>query len=596
MVNILASRAAAGRLAAIIAVLLLPLSVLSYWIIGQTRSGLELVEREQVGMSLLRLSAPLLMHDASKPIPADILSGFLDKGAPLAEATGVTEEFNVVNGALRNKRLDRSQFVATQDLMVAISNKSRMNRDAISENLFLARAVAEVLPRNWGHIETLFETAKAAKGSGSVMAEKLAFTRGELSEALKELRQSLGTAANESLDDDRFSIIVENLVAYELLVQAHISQANKSASETSAASGIDTIDGEQAKKLLSGIWWGAADRLSVSLDEKRKTLEQQLWLTNIGVLATVLIGLASAVLMFRSTLRRLDDVEVAKKFADSARQDSEAVNTQLTEINSDIVRLNQELADKMRRLKDAQDELVRKGRLEQLGQLTATVAHELRNPLGAVRTAAFLLERRVRDKGLGVEGQLMRINNGVSRCDNIITQLLDFSRTRQVVAEKLDMDTWLERLLQEEARRMPTSVSLQLELGLSGHEVEFDPARLQRAVINMINNASEAMVGQGNDETRQSTPNPTIIIETKLVKDGVLLSVTDNGPGIPEELLAKIRDPLFTTKSFGTGLGIPAVEQIAVQHGGSLEIHSQLGRGAKFTIAIPIIQPVAAAA
>jgi signal transduction histidine kinase len=595
MVNFMASRAAARRLAAIIAVLLLPLSVLSYWIIGQTRSGLELAEREQQGMQLLRLAAPLMMHDAAQTISVDALTAFTEQGAPLAADISVTEEYNVVMGAARDRRLDRGEYVAVHDLMLATANKSRMTRDAISENLFLARAVGEVLPRNWGHIDTLYTTAKSAAAANINASEKLAFTRGELSEAVKELRESIGNAANESNDDDRFSGIVENLVAYELLIAAHISQAEKSIGQQPKPP-IAPIDVDEAKKLLSVIWWSSAERLGVSLDEKQQSLERQLWLTNIGVFATVLLGLAGAVLMFRSTLRRLDDVEVAKSFADSARQESEVVNAQLTEINSDIVRLNQELADKMRRLKDAQDELVRKGRLEQLGQLTATVAHELRNPLGAVRTAAFLLERRVKDKGLGVEGQLLRINNGVSRCDNIITQLLDFSRTRQVVAERLDLDTWLERLLEEESRRMSTAISLKLELGLDGLDVEFDPARLQRAIINLINNASEAMVGQGNEEARQSTPNPTITVETRLTSQGIALSVSDNGPGIPEELLAKIRDPLFTTKSFGTGLGIPAVEQIAVQHGGSLDIQSQVGKGAVFTITMPVQQPLSEAA
>jgi signal transduction histidine kinase len=594
MVNILASRAAARRLAVIIAVLLLPLSVLSYWIINQTRSGLELVDREIAGITMLRLASPLLMHDTTKPIPDDVLSAFVNEGAALTGAIGATEEFNSVTAAMRGKRLDRGQFVATQDLMMVVGTKSRLTRDSLSENLFLARALAEVLPRNWAHVQTLFDTVQPVSGAVVALPERRAFTRGELSEAVKELRQTLGTAANESTDDDRFSVIIESMVAYEILIQSHISRPEKLTFFNQPAP--EAKDGDEAKKLLSTIWSAAADRLSVSLKAKHTGLQQQLWLTYIGLLATVLIGLSSAVLMFRSTLRRLDDVEVAKQYADKARSESETVNSQLTEINSDIVHLNHELADKMRRLKDAQDELVRKGRLEQLGQLTATVAHELRNPLGAVRTAAFLLERRVKDKGLGVEGQLLRINNGVSRCDNIITQLLDFSRTRQVVAEKLDMDTWLERLLEEEARRMPTSVSLQLELGLGGVEVEFDPARLQRAVINLINNASEAMVGQGNDETRQSTPNPTITIETRKTQAGILLSVSDNGPGIPEELLAKIRDPLFTTKSFGTGLGIPAVEQISVQHGGSLDIQSHPGKGAKFTITMPVTQPIAAAA
>ncbi len=91
--------------------------------------------------------------------------------------------------------------------------------------------------------------------------------------------------------------------------------------------------------------------------------------------------------------------------------------------------------------------------MEQLGQLTATVAHELRNPLGAVRTSAFLLERKLKDKGLGIEAQLERINNGIVRCDNIITQLLDFSRTKQLQCQPGDLDDWLTGIVEEEAQK-----------------------------------------------------------------------------------------------------------------------------------------------
>ncbi len=595
MVNILASRAAAKRLAAIVAVFLIPLSVLSFWIIDQTRANLETLERERAGVELLLLVAPMMLKENAAQTGSDPIATFVMKGEPLALGLGIKEEFQVVATGLQRRGISRDQFAAIQDLMMAVGTHSRLTRDSISENLFLARTVAEVLPRNWGHVLTVFSDASAASVSSNLSLERLAFSRGELAESLKELRQTVGTAANESDDDDRFSKIVETLTAYELLVQGHIAKAERSAGLPIDREALRS-DALQAEQLLAEIWNRSAERLSVSLAIEYSRLWQQLWWTNGGVLATVVLGLAGAVFMFRSTLRRLDDVVAAKQYADMARIDSETVNSQLTEINSDIVRLNQELADKMRRLKDAQDELVRKGRLEQLGQLTATVAHELRNPLGAVRTAAFLLERKVKDKGLGVEGQLLRINNGVSRCDGIITQLLDFSRTRQVSAEALDLDEWMERLLEEESRRLSSAVSINLNLGLENLQVEFDPARLQRAIINLINNASEAMIGQGNDEAKNAAVKPTISISTYLTNGSVAIDIVDNGPGIPEELLAKIRDPLFTTKSFGTGLGIPAVEQIVIQHGGTLSIESAFGKGATFRIVIPVKQPIEEAA
>jgi PAS domain S-box-containing protein len=262
--------------------------------------------------------------------------------------------------------------------------------------------------------------------------------------------------------------------------------------------------------------------------------------------------------------------------------------TELRRINSEISRLNKELAANMKRLKEAQDELVKKGRMEQLGQLTATIAHEIRNPLGSVRTSTFLLERKLKDKGLGVEAQIDRINKGVIRCDNIITQLLDFSRTKQLNAQADDLDKWLMQVVDEEAKRMPAAVSIHLDLGLDGRLVPFDPSRLQRAVVNLLSNASEAMVGQGDDPSKYAVAEPQISVVSRVEGGHAVIEVTDNGPGIPPDVLARIREPLFTTKSFGTGLGVPAIEQIAIQHGGTLEITSQPGEGARFTMRIPL--------
>jgi PAS domain S-box-containing protein len=260
--------------------------------------------------------------------------------------------------------------------------------------------------------------------------------------------------------------------------------------------------------------------------------------------------------------------------------------SELQRINEEISRLNRELAANMRRLNDAQDELLRSGKLEQLGHLTATVAHELRNPLGTVRNSAFLLDRKLKDKGLGIEALLERINKGIERCDNIITQLLDFSRTTQLKCQPEDLDKWLLAVVEEEARKLPQSFTVRLDLGLAGQEVPFDPSRLQRAVINMMSNAAEAIQGMAHAQ-------PEIHISSFCKNDHVSLRVADNGPGMTPDVLARIREPLYTTKSFGTGLGIPAIEQIAVQHGGRLDVVTDVGIGSKFTLWFPVQRAVA---
>lgn len=271
-------------------------------------------------------------------------------------------------------------------------------------------------------------------------------------------------------------------------------------------------------------------------------------------------------------------------------------NTELKRINAEILRLNLELATNMKKLEEAQVALVKKGRMEQMGQLTATIAHELRNPLGAVRTSVFLMERKLKDKGLGVEQQLLRINNGVIRCDNIITQLLDFSRSRTVKCEMANLDQWLEAVIEEESKKLPAALQISCDFGLGDRLIPFEGARLQRAIVNLLSNASEAMLGNGDAAPIVANRNPEICVSTFLNGEEVAIRIADNGPGISAELLVKIREPLFTTKSFGTGLGLPAIDQIASQHGGRLEITSEVGAGAVFTLYLPLLASVEEAA
>jgi signal transduction histidine kinase len=282
-----------------------------------------------------------------------------------------------------------------------------------------------------------------------------------------------------------------------------------------------------------------------------------------------------------------------RKYADLelAKDESVKFNTQLQSVNDDVTRLNVSLAANMEQLKEAQNEIIRKGKMAQLGQLTATVAHEIRNPLGAARTSAYLLERKIKGKDLGVEPQLDRINGAITRCDNIITQLLDFSRARMAQCQELSLDDWLTKIVEEEAAKLPTAVAVTLELDAGDQKVRFDPDRMQRVIVNLIHNAAEAMMSKSKDGTVSTSKNPKITITCGVVNGCAAIAVKDNGPGISSDILPKILDPLFTTKSFGTGLGLPAVENIMHQHGGKLEIKSELGKGSAFVARWPVGGP-----
>ena len=157
-----------------------------------------------------------------------------------------------------------------------------------------------------------------------------------------------------------------------------------------------------------------------------------------AALAVIFMSVTALILSFaRDRRRQMVQVTAARDEALRSEAEARELTGELQQVNERVITLNRDLADHMQKLQAAQDEIIRKGKLAQLGQLTATVAHEIRNPLGAVRTAAYLIERKTRDKGIGIEAPLTRITNGVSRCDGIITELLDFARSKALQLDDL---------------------------------------------------------------------------------------------------------------------------------------------------------------
>jgi signal transduction histidine kinase len=289
--------------------------------------------------------------------------------------------------------------------------------------------------------------------------------------------------------------------------------------------------------------------------------------------------------------RNYDELRLAHAEARNAEAEARALAERLQVANADITKLNAELANNIVKLNEAHDEIIRKGKLAQLGQLTGTVASEIRNPLGAVRTAAVVVERKIKDKGLGLEQQLQRIHNGITRCDRIIAELLDFARSTKVVWTTVTVDDWVRRVVEEEAKTLPPMVQVFCDLGLGSSKAAFDADDMRRVIVNLLSNASQAMVGKGRDASCIVAANPKIHVATRRVADTIEITVTDNGPGIAEVNLQKVVEPLFTTKSFGTGLGLSVVEKILEHHGGGLRIKSKLGEGTAMTAWFPRAQP-----
>ena len=236
-------------------------------------------------------------------------------------------------------------------------------------------------------------------------------------------------------------------------------------------------------------------------------------------------------------------------------------------------------------LHSAQEELLRKQRLAAIGQLTATVSHELRNPLGSIRNSLAVIQRLSCDENPMMKNALKITDRGISRCDNIITELLDFARIRELKLKATNIDAWLGEIL-DDYEHAP-KIQLIRKPG-AGVEIHCDRERLLRALLNVLNNACDAVTAE--EGLPDSDGRPRLTVTTRIVDDGIEIEIADNGPGIPAEQQEKIFEPLFSTKSFGVGLGMSVVKQVMEQHGGSVQVDSEPGQGARVRLLLPLQQ------
>jgi len=261
------------------------------------------------------------------------------------------------------------------------------------------------------------------------------------------------------------------------------------------------------------------------------------------------------------------------------------------EYERQLAATNDELENRVeartRELRDAQTELLRKERLATLGQLTATVSHELRNPLAAMRPSTYILSKKYGDDE-ATQRALERIERGINRCDHIIDELLDFARITKLEYSHQELDRWLAEMLQEQ--QLPGDLKVQLHQGLDGYSVDFDPHRLRRALINIIENAAQSFV---SDNDGKVADNANIELSTRVIDGRIELVLKDNGPGIAADVLPHIFEPLYSTRNFGVGLGMPTVKQIMEQHDGGIDVQSKAGEGTTVTLWLPT-RPAAA--
>jgi signal transduction histidine kinase len=239
-----------------------------------------------------------------------------------------------------------------------------------------------------------------------------------------------------------------------------------------------------------------------------------------------------------------------------------------------------DLVASVERLRDAQAELAQHERLAAIGQLTATVSHELRNPLGTLVSSLEVLRRTVTDVPMEARMALDRIERNIWRTTGIIEELLEYSRQRESVFHAISIDNWIVRNLAEQSGLDAVEVTTSVA---SGALIYADEERLEQAFSNIVRNALQAI------DAKSSPSKGELRVATKIDGDHVLLSITDNGIGMPPEVQRRIFEPLFSTKAFGVGVGMALVKRVVEQHRGSIAVESKIGQGTEVILRFPIL-------
>ena len=253
------------------------------------------------------------------------------------------------------------------------------------------------------------------------------------------------------------------------------------------------------------------------------------------------------------------------------------------------VRLEEAIEGKTREMKGLMEQLIRREKLATVGQVSGSIAHELRNPLGAVKQSIFLLKRlyekgKLNSTDKRIAEHLELIESELTESNHVISTFLDTIRMPVVAKRKTNLRAIIYQAI--ERSRLAANIPVNLSLSPDPCLIWADPTQLQRVFVNLLNNASDALGGDDD---------PKVDISAQILeRDGsevCRIVFADNGCGVDESVLQNAFEPLFTTKAKGTGLGLSICRQIVVDnHGGTIKIVSPPGEGTRIIFELPLDQ------
>jgi signal transduction histidine kinase len=288
-----------------------------------------------------------------------------------------------------------------------------------------------------------------------------------------------------------------------------------------------------------------------------------------------LIGHILMVFSFSFLYRALIDTGLSKPYRllfRNLKQNEEALRESEAKYRALSEHLEEKVEEKVAELRLAQ-------RLATIGQMVSVVAHEVRNPLQNINMGIDAVRNELAGKKETVE-MLEEIDYGINSLNTIITELLDYSRPTSLSLSTWPLGALVKRALFGLSDKLQ-NITVHLDLQEADREIPVDAPKFIRVLVNLLSNATEAMMGKG-----------TLWIKSNFSlhdsKQCLFLSITDDGPGIDEKNLERIFEPFFTTKTRGTGLGIPICKKIIEAHNGTLCFRNKSGHGTTAEIILPV--------
>ena len=495
----------------------------------------------------------------------------LKNAMPLVNSPALNENLGIITKAFTEK----AELVENYRAVIDRSKNALLKTMSIADKPVATEAKsAQMATRKKEFIRTLDQVAAAASGYYLLEQDKRRTTLEN--SAIKMLALSGDMGAAEQNTANRMYDAAQEMLKAEPAGQELLSR----------------IEQLNSGPRLSGMLLSFNDELEAKLDEKERFRVYM-----IAYAAALLIGLGYLGIRIVAA--------------------NESLERRVSERTS-------ELSDALRHLKESEMQLVQSEKMSSLGQMVAGVAHEINTPLAYVNNSlsavndrlpeiisaisncekllAQLNDPNILPEDLNrqfalVSGQLEQINRhellgeltglvkdglyGTTQVGEIVSNLKDFSRLDRSKVSRFNVNDGLDSTLVL-ARHMLKSIKVNKQFN-ELPAITCAPSQINQVFLNLITNAAQVLPPQDGE----------ITFYTRLENDGVAIDVADNGAGIPPDVLPKIFDPFFTTKEIGkgTGLGLSISYQIIKDHGGRINVESQVGRGTKFTVWLPLKPP-----